>query len=34
MAIGAPDNDDNGSNSGHVRIFENSGGSWTQVVKI
>ena len=31
VAIGTPYNDDNGSNSGHVRIFENSGGSWTQV---
>ncbi|MDG0969805.1 MAG: flagellin, partial [Porticoccaceae bacterium] len=31
IAIGAPDNDANGSNSGHVRVFENISGTWTQV---
>ena len=31
VAIGAPDNDDNGGNSGHVRVFENIAGTWTQV---
>ncbi|MFT6282950.1 MAG: hypothetical protein ACJA0U_003088 [Salibacteraceae bacterium] len=31
VAIGAMFNDGNGSNSGHVRIFENIGGSWTQI---
>jgi len=31
IAIGAPDNDDNGANSGHVRVFENIAGTWTQV---
>lgn len=31
IAIGAPGNDDNGSSSGHVRIYENIGGIWTQV---
>ena len=31
IAIGAPDNDGNGSNSGHVRVYENQGGSWTQI---
>ena len=31
VAIGAPDNDDNGSNAGHVRIYEYSAGSWTQL---
>ena len=25
------DNDGNGSNSGHVRIYENIGGSWSQI---
>ena len=33
MAIGAHLNNGNGSNSGHVRIYENLGGSWTQMVK-
>ena len=31
VAIGAPVNDGNGSNSGHVRIYEWSGVSWTQL---
>jgi hypothetical protein len=31
VAIGAPENDGNGSNAGHVRIYEYSGGSWTQL---
>jgi hypothetical protein len=31
VAIGALYNDGNGSNSGHVYIYENNGGSWTQV---
>jgi hypothetical protein len=31
VAIGAGRNDGNGSNSGHVRIYEYSGGSWTQL---
>jgi len=31
VAIGAPYNDGNGSNSGHVRIFENISGVWTQI---
>ncbi len=31
VAIGATNNDGNGSNSGHVRIYEESGGTWTQV---
>ena len=32
IAIGSPDNDnDNGTNSGHVRIFENINNNWTQV---
>ena len=30
VAIGAPYNDDNGSNSGHVRVFEWNGSSWNQ----
>ena len=28
VAIGAPKHDGNGNNSGHVRIFQNIGGSW------
>ncbi|WP_299332856.1 T9SS type A sorting domain-containing protein [uncultured Psychroserpens sp.] len=31
VAIGASGNDGNGSNSGHVRIYENQGGTWTQI---
>lgn len=31
VAIGAIDNDANGENSGHVRIFENIEGTWTQI---
>ena len=30
VAIGAPFNDGNGSNSGHVRIYSFNGSSWTQ----
>jgi Flp pilus assembly pilin Flp len=31
VAIGAPDNDGNGSDAGHVRIYENISGTWTQI---
>ena len=31
VAIGAIDNDGNGSNSGHVRVFLNESGEWTQI---
>jgi hypothetical protein len=31
VAIGAPYNDDNGSNSGHVRVYQYSSGSWSQL---
>lgn len=31
IAVGAPKNDDNGADSGHVRIYENSNGTWTQI---
>lgn len=31
MAIGSPQNDGNGSNSGHTRIFQNQSGSWVQL---
>ena len=31
VAIGAPYNDANGSNSGHVRVYEYSGSSWTKL---
>ena len=31
LAIGAPENDGNGTNAGHVRIFENQGGAWNQI---
>lgn len=31
LAIGAPGNDGNGPNSGHVRVFENILGTWTQL---
>jgi hypothetical protein len=31
VAIGAVYNDGNGDNSGHVRIFQNTGGNWIQI---
>jgi hypothetical protein len=31
LAVGAQQNDGNGSNSGHVRVFENNGNNWTQL---
>jgi Flp pilus assembly pilin Flp len=31
IAIGAPRSDGTANNSGHVRVFENSGGSWIQI---
>ncbi|MGK0253443.1 MAG: hypothetical protein ACI9OE_000913 [Mariniflexile sp.] len=31
VAIGAKDNDGNGSNSGHVRVYKNISGVWTQI---
>lgn len=31
LAVGAPLNDDNGSQSGHVKVYENVGGVWTQI---
>jgi hypothetical protein len=31
VAIGATNNDDNGLNSGHVRIYENTSGYWSQI---
>jgi hypothetical protein len=31
VAIGAVENDGNGSNSGHVRVYQNTGGFWTQI---
>lgn len=31
LAIGAPRNDGNGSDSGHVRVYFNNGGTWKQI---
>ncbi len=31
MAIGAPLNDSNGNNSGHVRVYDWNGSAWTQL---
>jgi len=31
MAVGARNNDGNGSNSGHVRVYTNTAGVWTQI---
>ncbi len=31
LAVGAIRNSDNGNNAGHVRIFENINGTWTQI---
>ena len=33
VAIGATGNDGNGTNAGHVRIYQNKSGTWTQVGK-
>ena len=30
VAIGAHDNDGNGADAGHVRIYKNINGTWTQ----
>jgi len=31
VAVGAPNNNGNGNDSGHVRVFENQSGSWVQI---
>ncbi len=31
LAVGAARNDDGGENAGHVRVFNNVGGTWTQI---
>ena len=31
VAIGAPSNDGNGNSSGHVSIYKNTNGTWTQI---
>jgi methionine-rich copper-binding protein CopC len=31
VAIGSANNDGNGSNSGHVRIYQNNSGTWSQI---
>src|SRR5690554_2345477 len=31
IAVGSPANDDGGADSGHVRVFENISGTWTQI---
>ena len=31
LAIGAPENDDSGSNAGHVRVYQWVGSAWTQL---
>ena len=31
VAVGAVGNDDSGTNSGHVRVYELMGGNWTQI---
>ena len=31
VAIGAPGNDANGSDSGHVRVYQLNGSQWTQM---
>jgi hypothetical protein len=31
LAVGAPTNDGNGSNSGHVRVYQLAGSTWTQL---
>ena len=34
VAVGAHANDSNGNNSGHVRIYQNSGGTWISIGEI
>ncbi len=34
VAVGAHANDSNGNNSGHVRIYQNNGGTWTSIGEI
>jgi hypothetical protein len=31
VAVGAPFNDSNGNDSGHVRVYENQSGNWVQI---
>ena len=31
VAIGAIRSDDNGTEAGHVRVFKNTNGTWTQI---
>jgi hypothetical protein len=31
VAVGAPYNDDGNKNAGHVRVFKNNSGTWTQI---
>ncbi len=31
VAIGAPFNNDNGTNAGHVRVYKDQGGNWVQI---
>jgi Flp pilus assembly pilin Flp len=31
LAIGSPYNDENGNDSGHVRVYQNISGTWTQI---
>ena len=31
VAIGAYQNDGSGTDSGHVRVYENNNGTWTQI---
>src|SRR5690554_6749501 len=31
IAVGAPLNDGNGTDAGHVRVYSNASGTWTQV---
>ena len=31
MAVSAPENDNNGTNTGHIRIYSKTNGTWTQI---
>ena len=31
LVVGAPGNDGNGSDSGHVRVYQHNNGSWEQI---
>src|SRR5690606_32128874 len=31
LAVSAPNNDNNGTNAGHIRVYSKTSGTWTQI---